>query len=248
MPVRTFELMDYLAVADRTLCLAIDFSDVEDYELLKHETSQYFSEDVCTNRWHSLWVASLDCPRPRLRYIHGVIGKNMRCEGAFIDCRGNLILLLREWLGQRCEILRFDIHNEKIIGRCSWMQPNRVFGNHNVKLSPEGKYICVGVGDALQVFDCDLQKLATLRWKALLHRDDVDDIDALHEFAWTDKGELTIVDADDGDWCTYDVLSCRVSRKGRLRLEPEGRCQAELVRSILGNGVFFKARNKALRA
>ena len=243
IPVRTFELSDYLAVADRKLFLAIAFVGVEDYDLLKQETSRYFSEDVSTNTWHGLWVAPLDCPRPRLRYIPGVIGENMRCRGAFVDCSGNLILLLWEWLGRKYEMIRFDIHNEKIISRCAWMRPNKALGNDKAEISPDGKYICVGVGDALQVFDCGLKRIATLRWKDLLHRDDVDDVDALHKFAWTDKGELTIIDCDDGYWCTYDVSSCRVSRKGRIRLEPEGKYQAELVYEVLGSGVFFKARN-----
>ena len=57
-------------------------------------------------------------------------------------------------------MIRFDIHNEKIISRCAWMQPDMALGNDKAEISPDGKYICVGVGDALQVFDCGLKKTA----------------------------------------------------------------------------------------
>ena len=38
------------------------------------------------------------------------------------------------------------------------MQPDMALGNDKAEISPDGKYICVGIGDALQVFDCGLKR------------------------------------------------------------------------------------------
>lgn len=36
-------------------------------------------------------------------------------------------------------MIRFDIHNEKIISRCAWMQPDMALGNDKAEISPDGK-------------------------------------------------------------------------------------------------------------
>ena len=35
-------------------------------------------------------------------------------------------------------MIRFDIHNEKIISRCAWMQPDMALGNDKAEISPDG--------------------------------------------------------------------------------------------------------------
>ncbi len=195
----------------------------------------------------SIWVADLNTTNSMFRCIRE-IGPGI-CDALFADYEGHLILLLcnekndnkKNW-----ELLRYDGERDVILKRCELSYRGiEPLGSDKVKISPDGKMLCVRDGSAYVIFDVDLQQRVRLPVQDLLQYFNEKPERMWVEFEWTNDRELTfLVKEGIGDvWCTYDVSFNRVIRHGRLKLKPkEGNYKAERVYNILASGVFYKIR------